>query len=154
MPNTKIVATLGPATDSPGILDRFLEEGVDVFRLNASHGNHASHAARIAAARDASAAAGAQTGILLDLQGPKIRLGKFEHGSCVLQTGAFFTITTEQVMGNCDRASTGYARFAQDVQPGARILLADGAVELTALESEGVSVKTMVVSGGEIGDHK
>src|SRR5437879_2153692 len=154
MPNTKIVATLGPATDGPGILDQFLAEGVDVFRLNASHGTQADQAVRIAAVRQAARAKGIHAGILLDLQGPKIRLGQFENGGCTLETGAVFTITTESVQGTCERASTGYARFAQEVQPGNRILLADGAVELRAVASDGTSVRTEVVSGGLIGDHK
>ncbi len=154
MPNTKIVATLGPATDAPGILDQLLAAGVDVFRLNASHGTQAEHAARIAAARTAAAAAGAHAGILLDLQGPKIRLGRIVGGGCTLRAGSAFTITTETVTGDCETASTGYARFAEDVQPGDRILLADGTVELRAVASDGVRVRTEVVTGGPIADHK
>src|ERR1044071_6632637 len=114
MPNTKIVATLGPATDAPGTLAQFLAEGVDVFRLNASHGTQADQATRIAAVRQASHAAGVHAGILLDLQGPKIRLGLFESGSCTLETGKTFTITTENVIGTPEIASTGYAKFAQE----------------------------------------
>src|SRR4051812_5023062 len=136
MPNTKIVATLGPATDAPGTLEQFLAEGVDVFRLNASHGTQADQATRIAAVRQASRAAGVHGGILLDLQGPKIRLGRFEGGGCTLETGAPFTITTQNVMGTCELASTGYSRFAMDVRPGDRILLADGTVELRAVSSD------------------
>src|SRR5687768_16430775 len=154
MPNTKIVTTLGPATDAPGILDQFLAEGVDVFRLNASHGTQDDHAARIKAVRKAAAATDVNVGILLDLQGPKIRLGRFENGWCTLETGAPFTITTETVLGTCERASTGYARFAEEVEPGARILLADGAIELRAIASDGTSVRTEVVSGGPISDQK
>ena len=152
--NTKIVATLGPATDAPGVLGQMIAAGANIFRLNASHGSQAEHAARVAAVRAASRDAGVHAGILLDLQGPKIRLGRFEDGGCVLETGAVFTITTEPVIGNCERASTGYAQFARDVQPGHRILLCDGQVELRALESDGVAVKTRVVSGGAVGDHK
>jgi pyruvate kinase len=154
MPNTKIVATLGPATDAPGVLRQLLAAGVDVFRLNASHGDQDAHAARIDAARAAAREARVQAGILLDLQGPKIRLGRFENGGVDLETDTIFTITTEQVMGTAERASTGYLRFAQDVKPGDRILLADGTIELVALESDTVSVKTRVVNGGRIGDHK
>jgi pyruvate kinase len=154
MPNTKIVATLGPATDPPDVLRQLLAAGVDVFRLNASHGEQDDHAARIDAVRKAAREARVHAGILLDLQGPKIRLGRFEEGHATLPTGAIFTITTETVMGTAERASTGYPRFARDVQPGDRILLADGSIELVALESDGASVRTRVVSGGPIGDHK
>ena len=154
MPNTKIVATLGPATDAPGILRQLFAAGVDVFRLNASHGAQDDHAARIDAVRKAAREARVHAGILLDLQGPKIRLGQFEEGHATLETGATFTITTETLMGTAERASTGYSRFARDVQPGDRILLADGAIELVALESDGISVRTRVVNGGPISDHK
>jgi pyruvate kinase len=154
MPNTKIVATLGPATDPPGVLRQLLAAGVDVFRLNASHGEQDDHAARIDAVRKAAREARIHAGILLDLQGPKIRLGRFEEGHANLETGATFTITTESVMGTAERASTGYSRFARDVQPGDRILLADGSIELVALDTDGTSVRTRVVSGGPIGDHK
>jgi pyruvate kinase len=154
MPNTKIVATLGPATDAPGVLQQMLDAGVDVFRLNASHGEQDQHAARISAVREAARQAGIHAGILLDLQGPKIRLGRFENGGCVLATGGQFTITTEQLLGSPERACTGYGRFARDVKPGDRILLADGAVELRALDSDGTNVRTEVIHGGAVGDHK
>jgi pyruvate kinase len=154
MPNTKIVATLGPATDAPGILSQLICAGVDVFRLNASHGTQEDHAGRIAAARAAAREFGKHVGILLDLQGPKIRLGRFEKGGCALQAGAAFVITTETVMGTCERASTSSTKFARDVQPGDRILLADGAIELRAIACDDVAVRTEVINGGAIGDHK
>src|SRR5690348_15713950 len=116
MRNTKIVATLGPATDATGVLPQLLTAGVDVFRLNASHGTQAEHAARLSAVR-AAAERGHHAGILLDLQGPKIRLGRFAGGCCTLTEGSRFTITTEAVTGGCERASTGYASFARDVRP-------------------------------------
>ena len=149
---TKIVATLGPACDS--LLGQLLTAGVNVFRLNASHGNREEHQARIEAVRALARETGTFPAILLDLQGPKIRLGKFETGACNLQTGAEFTITVEPVTGNCERASTGYARFARDVKPGDRVLLADGAVELRVLATDGVSARMSVVSGGPIADHQ
>jgi pyruvate kinase len=154
MPNTKIVATLGPATDSPGVLNQLICAGVDVFRLNASHGTQEEHAARVAAVRAAAREYRKHAGILLDLQGPKIRLGRFENGGCTLETGSAFVITTEAVLGNCERASTGYAKFARDVQPGDRILLADGAIELRAIATDEVAVRTEVLNGGAISDHK
>ena len=154
MPNTKIVATLGPSTDSPGIVHQLICAGVDVFRLNASHGTQEEHAARITAARAAARDIGKHVGILLDLQGPKIRLGRFENGGCTLQAGASFVITTEPVLGTCERASTSYARFARDVQPGDRILLADGSIELRAIATDEVAVRTEVINGGALGDRK
>jgi pyruvate kinase len=154
MPNTKIVATLGPATDAPGVLQQLLAAGVDVFRLNMSHGTQADHAFRIDAARTEARKAGMHAGILLDLQGPKIRLGRFQSGECILQPGPIFTITTEPVIGTCECASTSYTNFARDVKPGDRILLADGTIELRALESDGIAVRTRVVRGGPVSDHK
>jgi pyruvate kinase len=154
MPNTKIVATLGPASDSPSLLRRLLEAGADVFRLNASHGTQEKHAERIAAARKAAQEHGKHVGILLDLQGPKIRLEKFELGTCDLLAGSTFTITVEPVIGNAERASTGYAGFAKDVKAGDRILLADGAVEMRAIKTDGTSVRCEVILGGEVGDNK
>jgi len=154
MRNTKIVATLGPSSTEPQILEALLKAGVDVFRINASHGSPPELAARIQAARVASSACGLQCGILLDLQGPKIRLGRFENGGAELQPGTEFTITTEQIQGSAEGASTSYPEFARDVKPGDRVLLADGAIEMHALSSNGTAVKTRVVTGGWISDHK
>ena len=154
MRNTKIVATLGPASTDPPILRSLFDAGVDVFRLNASHGTPGDNQARISAVRALAAERGVHVGVLLDLQGPKIRLGQFENGGCVLETGTQFTIGTEPVLGNCERASTVYAAFARDVKPGDRVLLADGAVELRAVKTDGVSVRCEVISGGDVSDRK
>jgi pyruvate kinase len=97
MPNTKIVATVGPATDA--VLDDVLAAGVDVFRFNMSHGTREEHAQRMKAVRAGAAAAGRFSAILMDLQGPKIRLGTFQGGGCVLENGAEFTITVEPITG-------------------------------------------------------
>ena len=154
MPNTKIVATLGPASDSPDTVRQLLLAGVDVFRLNASHSTQAEHAARIAAIRQVTGETGRPASILLDLQGPKIRLGRFAGGGCTLETGGLFTITAEQLVGDCRRASTTYPNFAADVKRGDRVLLADGVIELRVVDVSGMDVRTEVVSGGPISDHK
>jgi pyruvate kinase len=154
MRNTKIVATLGPSATEQTTLEALLRAGADVFRINASHGSAPEHAARIEAVRVAAHAVGKPCGVLLDLQGPKIRLGRFEGGGCVLEAGQEFTITTEQVTGNCQIASTSYSEFARDVRTGDRVLLADGAIELKALASNGVAVKCTVVHGGRVSDRK
>ena len=104
-----------------------------------------------AAAKDSL---GKYIGILLDLQGPKIRLGKFVNGGCMLVQGSRFTITTTEILGTCERASTAYSDFANDVQPGNRVLLADGSIELRAVSSDGVQVVFDVVTGGPISDKK
>jgi pyruvate kinase len=154
MPNTKIVATLGPASDSPELLRRLLKAGVDVFRLNASHGTQEKRAECIHSVRAAASECGKHVGILLDLRGPKIRLEKFADGVCHIETGRAFTITVEPMLGNHERASTSYARFAKDVKAGDHVLLADGAVQMRAVKSDGVSVRCEVLSGGEVKDNQ
>ena len=151
---TKIVVTLGPSTDRTDVLRAIFEAGADVFRLNASHGTQQEHAARIQAVRALEAELKVHVGILLDLQGPKIRLGQFEGGGCVLETGQEFVITTEPVLGNCQRASTSYADLAQDVKTGDTILLADGSVRLRVIDADGVSARCDVLTGGPISDRK
>ncbi len=152
MRNTKIVATIGPASRSAEMLRALLRAGVDVFRINASHGVYGEHAGVIHLIREIAADCGATAGILLDLQGPKIRLGKFEGGEATLETGARFSITVEDVIGNAELAPTSYKALARDVTAGDRVLLADGCVELRALATNGVSVDFRVVSGGVIRD--
>ncbi len=151
---TKIVATLGPSTDSEAVLSKFFESGVDVFRLNASHGSHDDHARRIKWVRELSAKFKTHSGILLDLQGPKIRLGKFTNGPHFLREGAIFTITTESVEGTEEIASTSYGEFARDVKAGDPVLLADGSVELRVLETDGTAARCEVIAGGHINDRK
>jgi pyruvate kinase len=154
MANAKIVATLGPATEAPETVRALIRAGAQIIRLNASHGLWQQHAARIRTIRDAEAATGIPVGILLDLQGPKIRLGRFAGGKCVLRSGANFTITTAEVLGDETCASTTYAGFADDVKPGDRVLLNDGCVTLRAVSNDGTAVQFDVVSGGPIGDQK
>lgn len=154
MRTTKIVATLGPATSSEEGIRNLIKAGVNVIRLNASHGTQEIHAECIHRVRKVAAEMGTHTGILLDLQGPKIRLGKFEGGKTDLATGTRFTITTETMMGTSEKASTTYTDFAKDVKTGDRVLLADGSIELRVIDSNGIEAVTEVVSGGPIGDNK
>jgi pyruvate kinase len=154
MANAKIVVTLGPASDALETVIALIHAGAQIFRLNASHGEWAQHSKRIQTVREAEKATGQPVGILLDLQGPKIRLGKFKEGKCVLQTGARFTITTEEMLGDADHACTTYRQFANDVHSGDRVLLNDGAVTLRARSSDGVQVDFDVISGGPIGNQK
>lgn len=154
MANAKIVVTLGPASESRETVEALIHAGTQIFRMNASHGPWEQHQQRIETVRAAEKATGRAVGILLDLQGPKIRLGKFAAGKCLLETGARFTITTEETLGDERRASTTYTHFAQDVRPGDRVLLNDGAVTLRARSSNGTSVDFDVVSGGPIGNQK
>jgi pyruvate kinase len=154
MRSTKIVVTLGPATDSSESLRNLLEIGVDVFRLNASHGTQAEHRARVERVRTIANEIGQTVAFLMDLQGPKIRLGKFQGGGCTLQTGSDFTITTRNTVGTADCACTSYAEFANDVKPGDLVLIADGLVRLQVLETDGVAARCRVLVGGCVSDRK
>jgi pyruvate kinase len=154
MPVTKIVATLGPSCRTEDAIGDLIRAGVNVFRINASHAQNDDISRTIRLVRKVSEDMHYYAGVLLDLQGPKIRLGTFENGGCTLETGARFTITTQQIVGNCERASTVYADFAKDVKPDDRVLLADGSVELKALYSDGVEVLCEVTAGGPVSDRK
>jgi pyruvate kinase len=154
MPRTKIVATLGPAIGSAASLKSMFEAGVNVFRLNTSHGTWEDHVTRISSVRAAAADLGIHAGILLDLQGPKIRLGTFQDGACLLQSGDIFSITTQKVLGTRTLASTSYVHFAKDVNAGDSVFLADGSVELRVLDTDAVSARCEVIVGGSISDHK
>jgi len=154
MAKTKVVATLGPSTDSLDSIRQLIRGGVNVVRLNMSHGTSQEHGDRIQRVRQAAQEEGAQTAILMDLQGPKIRLGTFENGGCVLEQGGRFVLTAEPVDGTCERASCSYPELATDVQAGDRVLLADGALELRVRSSDGIEVVCDIVRGGPISDHK
>lgn len=131
-----------------------IDAGVNVFRLNSSHGSSEEREGWIETIRSESRQRELHIGILLDLQGPKIRLGKFENGQATLVPGADFTITVEEVLGNETIASTTYADFARDLKPGDRVLLADGSLELRVLHADGVRARCTVVTGGIIKDNK
>ena len=150
----KIVCTLGPPTSSLEALNALVEAGMDVARLNFSHGTHAEHGAMISAVRVASATAGRPIAVLADLQGPKIRLGMFPAGPVAIETGAEFTITTEPVAGSASIASTSYADLARDVAPGDPILIDDGLIRLEVLATDGVRVRCRVVEGGTLSNQK
>ncbi len=136
------------------MIRKLLEAGVDIFRLNASHGQKEDHVRRIRIVRETAREMGIYAGVLLDLQGPKIRLGDFENGGCVLVKGSTFSITTEQVIGNDQIASTTYAELARDVKPGNSILIADGSVKLRVISSDGTTARCEVVIGGPISNRK
>src|SRR3569623_217924 len=139
---TKIVATLGPATDAPGMLEKILEEGVDVVRLNLSHGQPDDHRARAAAGRAAAEAVGREVGILADLQGPKIRIEKFAGGPIELHPGDPFVLdcSPDAPPGDSTRVGVSYHQLPQDVAAGDVLLLDDGLVALRVIEVDGAQV--------------
>jgi pyruvate kinase len=128
--------------------------GMDVARLNFSHGTYEDHANTFAMVREASDRVGKAVGILADLQGPKIRLGKFANGPVVLVPGQLWTITTEKRLGDIEGACTSYSSFATDVKAGDPILIDDGLLQLEALSTDGVAVVCRVIEGGKVSDRK
>ncbi|MER6332409.1 pyruvate kinase [Streptomyces sp. NPDC001034] len=155
MRRAKIVCTLGPATDSYDQIKALVEAGMDVARFNLSHGTRAEHEERYQRVRKAADESGRSVGILADLQGPKIRLGRFAEGPVLLERGDEFTITVEDgVAGDRHRCGTTYAGLAGDVTPGERVLVDDGRVCLEVTAVDGPRVRTRVVEGGMVSDHK
>ncbi|MGV9338336.1 pyruvate kinase [Streptomyces sp. NPDC003688] len=155
MRRAKIVCTLGPATDSYDQIKALVEAGMDVARFNLSHGGQAEHEARYQRVRKAADETGRSVGLLADLQGPKIRLGRFAEGPVILERGDTFTITVEEgVEGDRHRCGTTYAGLATDVTPGERVLVDDGKVCLEVTSVDGPRVHTRVLEGGVVSDHK
>ncbi|ESP99643.1 pyruvate kinase [Streptomyces sp. CHA1] len=154
MRRSKIVCTLGPAVDSYEQLKALIEAGMNVARFNMSHGSHAEHEDRYRRVRQAAADTGRAVGVLADLQGPKIRLETFAEGPVELVRGDEFTITAEDVAGDKSVCGTTYKGLPGDVAKGDPILINDGNVELKVTSVEGPRVKTIVIEGGVISDHK
>ena len=150
----KIVCTLGPATSSPEQITALVAAGLDVARLNMSHGDHATHRAVYDAVRAACDASGRSVGVLIDLQGPKIRLGRFAAGPVTLAPGQEFTISGEDVPGDQGEVSVSYPGLAGDVRPGTLLLVDDGRVVLEVTAVQGARVRTRVLVGGQVSDHK
>jgi pyruvate kinase len=150
MRRAKIVCTIGPASRSPDVLRALVDAGMDVARLNFSHGSHADHAAVVADLRRIADEAGRPLAILQDLQGPKIRLGTLQGGSVQLSTGARFVLTTEEIEGDADRASTTYKALPSDVTQGDDILLSDGLLRLRVDGVNGEDITCTVVDGGHL----
>jgi pyruvate kinase len=153
---TKIVATIGPATESPEQLRALIEAGATTFRLNFSHGDHAEHAARVATIRQVGHELGIHVGILQDLQGPKIRLGRFKDGPITVAKGDAFTLTSRNVECSQAIATVTYDRLADEVVPGSRILLDDGRVEMVVdrVDQGEQTLYCTVTVGGVLSNNK
>jgi len=151
----KIVCTIGPASDSEEMIRELMLRGMNVARLNFSHGSHDDHARVIRRLRKVAAELGRTICILQDLQGPKIRTGRLKDRMAVtLQTGQTATITPKDVMGTAELLSTTYTDLAHDVKPGERILLSDGRIELVVKQVSGADVICEVLNGGMLGEHQ
>jgi pyruvate kinase len=153
--HTKIIATLGPATDSDESVSALVEGGVDVFRLNFSHGTHEAHQAAFARVRRFADRTGRVVAVMQDLGGPKIRTGRLDGGCAIpVPTGSELRIAAGDFLGVPGRVSTGYAELARSVHPGDTLLLDDGRIELRVEATDGVEIRTTVVNGGSLGEHK
>jgi pyruvate kinase len=150
----KIVCTLGPASSAPERLAELVAAGMDVARLNMSHGDYSDHEANLRNVREAAQSVGRPVGVLADLQGPKIRLGRFAAGKETLVGGARFAITVDDVQGSVERCSTTYKGLPGDVKPGDVILIDDGRITLRAVEVTATDVITEVVVGGPVSNNK
>jgi len=151
---TKIICTLGPSTDKPGILESLLEAGMNISRFNFSHGSHEEQGMRIGMLRTASKQLNKNIALLLDTKGPEIRLGKFVNGKIQLKIGQAFTLTSKEILGTVKMASVNYKSLPQEVAAGNTILLSDGLVSLHVDDVIGDEIITTVQNSGEISDRK
>ena len=152
--STKIVATLGPASSDPLVLQRMLAAGVDVVRFNFSHGSAEDHLRRARLVREAARAVRREVAIMADLQGPKIRVGKFEHGQADLVAGSRFVLDAACELGNDERCGLDYKDLPRDVKPGDVLLLADGLIVLDVERVAGSAIETVVRIGGVLSNNK
>ncbi len=154
MKKTKIVATLGPASSDKNVLREMLKEGVNVCRLNFSHGSHADHETAITTIRELNDEMGMHTAILADLQGPKIRTGVMTDNGVNLVNGETVTIITEDILGTADRFSINYKQLPQDTKAGEFILLDDGKLKLEVISTTGTEIKAKIIHGGILSSKK
>lgn len=147
---TKIVATIGPASESPVVLKKMMRCGLNVVRCNFSHGDHAEHGRRIKTIRTAAKEVGKNVAVLMDISGPKIRIGDFEEGAITLQKGQKFVLTTKKCGGTKDKVYVNYKKLPQDISRGDKILLDDGARELKVVDFTSTEIETKVIVGGMI----
>src|SRR6188768_2096313 len=154
MRRAKIVATLGPATSSYENIRAIIDAGVDVARMNLSHGSYAVHEEIYANVRKAAEDSGRAVAVLVDLQGPKIRLGKFESGPHFLEVGDIFKITIDEILGTKEIVGTTYKGLPGDVSAGDFLLIDDGKVKVEVVESDGTVVTTKVIVAGPVSNNK
>jgi pyruvate kinase len=155
MKRTKIICTMGPNSDKPGMIEKLIDAGMDVARLNFSHGDHAEHKSRIDNIKAVRSKKKIPVAILLDTKGPEIRTGKLEGGKGVeLEEGNTLILTTEDIVGNSDRVSVSYKQMPQDLKKGDTVLIDDGLIELKVNEIDGTEIVCSVVNGGKLGERK
>ena len=154
MKKTKIICTVGPSVDNVELLSKMMLAGMDMARFNFSHGTHEDHNTRLGYVQEAAAKAGKVIATIADTKGPEMRLGVFEGGSVELKEGQDFDLTTEEVLGNTQRAHVNYANLPEELEPGDKVLLSDGMLGLEVTSIEGNIIHTKVLAGGTISSRK
>ncbi len=154
MRKTKIVSTLGPVSNSEAMIERLIDAGVNVFRLNTSHGKMADHTQTIRLIKQIRERRRAPIGILVDLEGPKIRIGQFQSGSIQLSRGQIFTFTAEEIMGDERIVSLSYTNLPKEVKTGDSLMIADGLIEVKVQSTDGTRITTIVENGGPLSGRK
>ena len=154
MRKTKIICTMGPATDKEGVLEELIHEGMNVARFNFSHGSHEEQSRRMEMVRELRRRCDKPVAMLLDTKGPEIRLRDIENGRTQLETGQTFTLTTEEILGTAQRVSITYKNLVKDIKEGTTILIDDGLIEMVAEKIEGTEIICKVINGGPISNHK
>lgn len=154
MRKTKIICTIGPASKNEDMLKKLFLAGMNVARLNFSHGSHDEHRENIARIRKVRDSLGLPGAVLLDTKGPEIRIKNFEEGEALLKEGEYFTLTTEDVVGNTERVSVTYLNLSKELKEEDTILIDDGKVMLKVAEIDGAEIKCKIVHGGKISNHK
>ena len=153
MRKTKIICTLGPSTDNPEVLKELMKSGMDVARINMSHQEHASHLMRINMVKKLRRELGLPTAILIDTKGPEIRLGTFKE-KVELHVGDSFILTTKEIVGDNKRAAVSFAGLPHDVNPGDKILIDDGLIELEVEKTTDTDIHCVVINGGTVSSNK
>ena len=151
---TKIVCTQGPATDAPGMVEKLIENGMNVARFNFSHGTHDEHLKRINCVREAAKKTGRVVSLLLDTKGPEMRLGEFKDGSVMLEAGKPFLLTYDDAPGDETKCSVNHKKLYTEVKPGDKLLLSDGLVELKVEKIQGKDIVTTILNSGKMSTRK
>lgn len=151
---TKIICTMGPSTEKPGVLEQLMLAGMNVARFNFSHGDHEEQLSRLKALRETRERLGLPVAALMDTKGPEIRLKEFAEGKVMLEAGQTFTLTTEDVMGDENRVSVSYKNLPKDVSVGTHILIDDGLIEMQVTKVDGNDIVCDVINGGKVSNKK
>ena len=154
MRKTKIICTLGPAVDKPEVLERLILAGMNVGRINFSHGNYQDQEERIENFKEVRAKVGKKVSLMLDTKGPEIRIGKFKNGEIWLNPDDIFTLKTEEILGNKEQVSVTYKNLYNEVNVGTVILINDGLIKIKVIEIKGTDIICQVIDGGKLTNTK